>query len=619
LSSKKDKLIEEAQKLALRGQTDKAIKAYEQVLALDPSGINHRQKMAELLVRANRNDDARSEFETIGKHFANNGFYLKAIAVYKQIQKLFPKDISITLSLADLNAKHGLVGNALAEFKLVHDYHEKAGNVVEALKILDRMQQVDPQNINIKLKLAEAYYSNDKKDDSYAVFSKLATLLQERGDTAAFTKLNTRIQQLFPEKSAFMLEVLAEQVASGNAGNAVNGLQAMLRTNPNEKRIWELIVEAYRRLKQPQRVKVAYQHFLKFFPNELPAKTGLLECLAAERDVKGALSLLDRFDQDFIAAGAYADLERIYVSLDEIDPINVRILEGLRRCYEGSGNATALESLRSKIESLQGITGDKKSLPPVDKSSPAHAAPDLDAVFVSSQDAEFAALEPVSVASTDELLVAGELVVEEVGEVTTPEAFPLTDELEIEVEIDEELGFGDETANASTETMGEDWLDSVGELFDTITTSPRGVKFGNDMDSSDAQSHYDLGVAFKEMGLFDEAINEFRQAALEPTRRVECLILQGACLRERGELAMAENVLSSLMKPGLSLEDACAVKYELALTFEVCGKSEQASALLNEIDSVNPGFRDVRSRLDAVGGDNSLEFSDEDLQGFDLK
>ncbi len=93
--SKKDRLIEDAQKLVLRGQFDKAAKAYEQALALDPAAVNLRQKMAEVLIKCGRFDDARKEFESIGKHFYKNGFYLKAIAVYKQLQKLFPAHFTI--------------------------------------------------------------------------------------------------------------------------------------------------------------------------------------------------------------------------------------------------------------------------------------------------------------------------------------------------------------------------------------------------------------------------------------------------------------------------------------------------------------------------------------------
>lgn len=621
MSSKKDKLIEEAQRLALRGQTDKAIKAYEQVIALDPSAINQRQRLAELLVKAGRIDGARSEFESIGKFYSGNGFYLKAIAVYKKLQVMFPGDISITLTLASLNEKHGLVANALAEYKQVYDYYEKNDNTADAFKILEKMDSVDQKNVGIKLKLAEAYYQAGNKDESYAVFGRLASLLQERRDTEGLNKLNARIKQLFPEKSEFMLEVLAEQVQgdAASAVNAVNSLQAMLRNNPEDQRIWELIIEAFRRLNQPQRVKIAYQHYLKYFPAALSVQKGLIECLVAERDVKGALELLDQFEQNFIVALASADLLAIYRELELIDPINIRILEGLKHAYEAAGDEESAEAIDHKVSSLQTFSAQQFD------QAPEHSFADLESESV----VDFGKAEEFSFEEEDvfEAEAFSGTPVESIQHAETelvPEPrefdFSESEEIEIEVDIDDETSFAELDLEEEPDTEpGVDLHDSADDVFDSIATSPRSVKFGSDVDLSDTQTHYDLGVAFKEMGLYDEAVSEFRQAALDPARKVACLILQAACLREKGDLSAAESVLRSLLKPGLSLEDTCSVKYDLSLTCFSEGKNEEAAALLAEIEAASPGFRDVSSRLDASGTETSLDFSDEDLQGFDLK
>ena len=622
MSTKKEKLIEEAQRLTLKGQLDKAIKVYEQVLSFDSSAINQRQKLAELLVKVGRNDEARAAFELIGKYYSSNGFYLKAIAVYKQLQKLFSNDVSITLILAGLNEKHGLVGNALAEYKQVYDYYEKNSSMEDALKILEKMQNVDPQNINIKLKLAESYFHVGKKDESYAAFGRLAVFLQERGDSAAVSKLNTRIQQLFPEKTEFVLEVLSEQVESGNAASAVPGIQALLRSNPHNKRIWDLIVAAYKKLGEQQRVKVAFQHYLKFFPDELIAKKGLLECLAAEKDVAGALALLDDFEQDFIQSGAASDLIEIYQELSVIDPINVIVLEGLKRVYEAAGDKEGIEALEPKLLSL-GVFSVNKSMEESPETPPEQLRQPESfndrTVPPDSQEV----VEPAATKLAEESLHA----LDEVFSLEESDAFTdvinpvlsADDDIEIEIDYDDDIGFDDIGTSGSSDNLGDNWLDSVGEMFDTIATSPRGVKFGIDLDLSDAQSHYDLGVAFKEMGLYDDAINEFSQAASDPARSFECRVLQGVCLREKGDPAKAEVFLHTLINPNLSLDDSSAIKYELALTCQVLGKNDEAATLFAEINIANPGFRDVSSRLDAAGIDSSLDFSDEDLQGFDLK
>ena len=620
MSSKKDKLIEEAQKFIQRGQLDKAVKIYAQVVSLEPSAVNLRQKLAELLVKAGQPDDARTEYETIGKHYATGGFYQKAIAVYKQVQKLFPGDIAITLTLAGLNEKHGLVGNALAEYKLAYDYYEREANAAESLNVLEKMQNVDPQNANIKFKLAEAYFNAGKKEESYALFGQLAVLLQARGESGPFANLNARIQQLFPEKTEFVIEVLANQLEEGNVAKAVSGLQALLRNNPKDKKVWELIIRAYRRLEKPQQLLGVYQHFLRYFPDDVSAKTGLIACHADQKDVKGALALLDQFEQDIISSGESGELVAIYRSLADFDPINPRILEGYRKACVAAGMHDEAGQLEPRVRTLKKLSSKDGALaapaePPAgtediteegDNALAGEALPDdpagMDAGVYIPEESEPAA---ESAAGAD------------IGGMEGVESLPEEDEIEIEVEIDDFPFEGLAAEKDESESSDEGWSEVFGDVTDKISDTPRSVRFGSSLDGTDAQSHYDLGVAFKEMGLFDEAINEFQQAAGDPGRRVECLALQAACLRERGDLDAAEGVLNALLKPDLGLEDACLVKYELALVLEAHGLNEKASALMAEIDAVNADFRDVHSRLKNAG--DSLDFSDEDLQDFELK
>jgi tetratricopeptide (TPR) repeat protein len=614
VSSKKDKLIEEAQKFIQRGQLDKAAKVYAQVVSLEPSAINLRQKLAELLVKAGQPDGARNEYEVIGKHYASSGFYQKAIAVYKQVQKLFPGDIAITLTLAGLNEKHGLVGNAIAEYKLAYDYYERESNTAESLKILEKMQNVDPQNANIKFKLAEAYFHADKKEESYALFRQLALLLQARGESGPFANLTARIQQLFPEKTEFVVEVLANQLEEGNVAKAISGLQALLRNNPKDKKVWELIIRAYRRLEQPRQLMGVYQHFLRYFPDDISAKTGLIACHVDQKDIKGALALLDRFEQGVISSGVCGELVDIYRSLAEFDPVNTRILEGYRKACVAAGMPDDAAQLESRIQTLKKISSKDEPLPPTgtedffENGGHASAAPAL-ADDLAGMDA--GVYMPEKTEPAEEIAAAVDAGAE--GSFEAPDE----DEIEIEVDIDD---FPFEQPSAEGEEGGApdgEWPDAFGDVTNLISSSPRSVRFGSSLDGSDAQSHYDLGVAFKEMGLYDEAINEFHQASGDPARRVECLALQAACLRERGDLDAAEGVLNALMKQELSLEDTCAVKYELALVLEVQGHNERSSALMAEIDAVNDGFRDVHARLENAGG--SLDFSDEELQDFELK
>ncbi len=198
MSSQKDKFLASAQKFIQKGQFERALRDYEQVVTADPKDIRHRQKLAELLVRCNRKEDALQEYETIAKYYDENGFYLKSIAVYKQIQRLDPTNIDISLALATLNEKQGMIGNALSEYKMVFDHYEKSEKTAEAIAILRRMQGVDPENAEIRMKLAETEFAAGSVDSAYQEFTRVALTLKNRGNTAAFDKVCRRIKELFP-------------------------------------------------------------------------------------------------------------------------------------------------------------------------------------------------------------------------------------------------------------------------------------------------------------------------------------------------------------------------------------------------------------------------------------
>ena len=603
--SKKDKLIEEAQKFATRGQFDKAAKVYEQIIALEPAVINHHQKMAELLIKCARNDDARKELEAVANYFSKNGFYPKAIAVYKQLQKLFPTDISLSMTLAELNEKHGLIANALTEYKLAYEQHEKFGNVHEALSVLEKMYSADPQNVSIKIKLAEAYAQHEKKNESYDIFSKAAAMLIERSDHQTLAKVTARVQQLFPDKTDFLCGVLSELIQRGNAAAAIGSLQTLLRSDPGNKVVWELIIKAYQLLDQPERVKMAYQHYLKYCPAEPVAILGLISSITAEQNPAAALEILDKYESTLIAAGFLPQLEQAYQSLDKLAPINIRVLEGIIRVATAAGHEGEISSFRSKLDSLRRASHSKEdTTAALEVDSPIGELPDagsFDGTMLSP--AQFCY--DIEIETEEEVEYVEELEGEEI-------------EFEIEVEIEDDSSFGVLEVGENY-TNDENRFDSVAALFDDLNSAPRGVKFGIEMGISDPRSHFDLGQAFRDMGLFDEALNEFRQASQDISLRFECLVLQCVCLRERGELEKSITIFQTLLKLELSLKENCAVKYELASGYEAAGKIEEANLLLNEVYSANPGFQDIDSRINSVNTLRSLDFSDEDLDDFWIK
>jgi tetratricopeptide (TPR) repeat protein len=141
------------------------------------------------------------------------------------------------------------------------------------------------------------------------------------------------------------------------------------------------------------------------------------------------------------------------------------------------------------------------------------------------------------------------------------------------------------------------------------------------LDKDDAETRFNLGIAYKEMGLYEEAMKEFTAAAANPLRTVDCLILQGICLGEMGDMRKAEEVLTH----GIDIfkqepEKSLNMKYELGLLYEASGRNEDALRVFRDVFTASPGFRDTVGKIARLHGSGDLpDFSDIDEVDFKLE
>lgn len=149
--------------------------------------------------------------------------------------------------------------------------------------------------------------------------------------------------------------------------------------------------------------------------------------------------------------------------------------------------------------------------------------------------------------------------------------------------VDEEAPTGDEEA----------------DFADMLKKFKQGV--AENVDSEDHESHYDLGVAFKEMGLLDEAISEFQKALRGHVNRVRAYEALGQCFLEQRKLPVAATILQrALSEPGVRDEQLVGVLYLLGYINESLGKPADAKPFYERVFGVDIQFRDVGDRLNAV-------------------
>lgn len=120
------------------------------------------------------------------------------------------------------------------------------------------------------------------------------------------------------------------------------------------------------------------------------------------------------------------------------------------------------------------------------------------------------------------------------------------------------------------------------------------------LDADDFQSHYDMGMSYKEMGLGEEALSEFYKASKSPLLRSACVEMMGAVLLDSGRLEEGVQTLRTLVDGGDG--DALGVHFVLGQAYEHLGERERALVEYCLVEQRDPGFRDVRERISAIRG-----------------
>jgi tetratricopeptide (TPR) repeat protein len=149
-----------------------------------------------------------------------------------------------------------------------------------------------------------------------------------------------------------------------------------------------------------------------------------------------------------------------------------------------------------------------------------------------------------------------------------------------------ETGDGEEMHDA---TNLVEKIRSVDELFNAFREGVEQQVKGDDYDT-----HYNLGIAYKEMMLLDPAIEEFKNAMRDPERTLECCSMLAICEQTQGNLDAAIDWLrKGIETPGFPPEDGIGLRYDLGGLLRAQGRETEAMEQFRFVHEHNPDYREV--------------------------
>jgi pilus assembly protein FimV len=200
----KQKVLSAAEKFVQQGKLQNAIAEYDKILKNDAKDLTVNNTIGDLYARMGDTAKAIECFKTVGDAYAAQGFTVKGIAMYKKITKMHPS-LDASLKLAELYTQQGLFNDARAQYLQVAEDFMKNGDLDQAVRLFQKVLEMDPENVPMRVKLAEVYVRLGKKKEAWEIFSAAAEALRGRGALAAAEDILKRMLVLDPGNSYVLL------------------------------------------------------------------------------------------------------------------------------------------------------------------------------------------------------------------------------------------------------------------------------------------------------------------------------------------------------------------------------------------------------------------------------
>jgi pilus assembly protein FimV len=246
----KEKVMDAARKFVDKGQIDKAVKEYLRIVQEDPKDVRVWLKIGDLYAKKGAKQDATETYLKVARFYHEQGFFLKAVAVYKQILKLDPRLVDVILKLAELYRQLGLMSDAMQHYESVAAHFHREGDTRQALDTVKKLVDLDPENIATRIKLAELYSKEGLVEEAVLQFNMACEQLRRQGRQDDFIKVAERLLWHKPDNHALNRELAGLYLRRNDPRRALQKLQQCFKADPRDAETLGLLALAFQALDQ---------------------------------------------------------------------------------------------------------------------------------------------------------------------------------------------------------------------------------------------------------------------------------------------------------------------------------------------------------------------------------
>ncbi len=571
------KLKKKAAEYEARKNFEKALDMYEQVLTAKHPSDEERDvalynRVGDLHYRLGNNEQALSYYEQAADFYAEGGFFNNAIALCNKILRYSPGRTIIYYKLGIISAKKGFNSDAKQNFLEYADRMQRLGKMDEAFRALKEFADLCPGQDDVRLMLAEQLTRASRKTEALEQLEILYEEFQAGGRSseagATLERMNTLDPAFKPRRSVtprarqkeglVFLDLDFDDAVPTERGGV-----------PDDN--------------DPAAESPAPKGFVEV-PRITPAEGLEPTQIGSEGETDAGYS-----EPDFAASD--------FAEPDSATPVAAEAVDAI--ASEGSIAADLEPASNDDSDPGPVSANELKFITPIDVNDDFGAPmPEIEQV----EDFSFVELPPSNGNASDGNASDGNASNGAHAADALSHIEPVIPPDEDFIDLGEWLERNRTPVSTRMVTHDEEPENNeqkdFGEMLDKFK---EGIS--RNVDDEDFESHYDLGIAFREMGLLDEAIGSFQKASRGAEQRVRASEAIGQCFMDKGEAGVTVKVLERLLKePGMSDAQMVGVLYLLGRAAESLNNPSDAAGYFERVLAVQIGFRDTATRLSSLAG-----------------
>ena len=350
----KQKVLANAEKYVQQGKLQNAIAEYEKILKNDAKDLTVTNTVGDLYSRLGETDKAVDCFKSVGDAYAGQGFTVKAIAMYKKICKL-KSTLESLLKLAELYSQQGLFNDARAQYLQVAEEFLKANELDHAVRIFQKILEMDPENSAMRIRLAEVYVRLNKKNEAWQIFTTAAESLRAKGSLNEADEVLQRMLKLDPHNSYALLMQGKTLLESGDAAAAIAALKKVPDVDSNADALRDLL-KAYFQTGQLSEAGAVASKLLNVH-NDLNAIASFADALMQAGQYENALLVFDQHADRLLSENSAKVLESLHAIIGHVRD-NPDSLQKLLDLFQKSGDTSHVSEVMELLAHASVQSGD---------------------------------------------------------------------------------------------------------------------------------------------------------------------------------------------------------------------------------------------------------------------